>query len=234
MNRHAGSRPGIRIALIFALMTLLCSCHGSYHERRVPVNSVAEARTVRDRYAHRVDRVLARLLPCVPKGTCRTYGIISSAVPNASVDSRGTLKLTTGLIEFSNTDDLLAFAIAHELGHAVRRHPWRNARNNWLQFILTGAAMWAANEWGDSKSGTALTGAGIFLTTSLFGTLPDRRRMESEADLTGKEILIRAGYDPHAAAAFWRRYARARPDRPRPVWLSKHPSDTKRAEALAR
>src|SRR5690349_4975230 len=126
MNRHAASRPGIRLVLLSILLSFFCSCHGGYHERHAPVASATESKPSMDRYARRVDRVLARLLPCVPKGTCRTYGILSSAVPNASVDSHGTLKLTTGLIEFSNTDDLLAFALAHELGHAIRRHPRRN------------------------------------------------------------------------------------------------------------
>lgn len=210
------------------VMALLCSCQTGYHDRK-PLQTAVPANR---EDARRIDRVLARLLPCVPRNTCRQYGIIPSAVPNASIDSRGTLRLTTGLLEFAGTDDLLAFALAHEFGHAVLRHPQRHLRNRWLQFIVTSAALWAAHEWMDSKSGAAFTGAGVFLSTSLFGTLPDTRRMEKEADKAAKDIIIRAGYSPDAGAEFWRRYARARPDHPPPRWLSPHPPDEMRAHLL--
>ena len=182
--------------------------------------------------APRVDRVLTRLLPCFPKDTCRQYAIIPSAVPNASINPRGTLKLTTGLLEFAETDDLLAFALAHELSHAALRHPQRQRRNGWLQILATGAAMWAAHEAMDSKSGAALTGTGVFFSTALGGTLPAMRRMEVEADHLAKDILRRAGYRTDAAADFWRRYAKARPHRPRPVWISGHPRDADRVGYL--
>jgi Zn-dependent protease with chaperone function len=181
----------------------------------------------------RVDRILARLLPHLPDVSCREYGIIDSAVPNASMNARGTLKLTTGLLEFAETDDLLAFAIAHELVHASLRHPQRQRRNGWLQVIATGAAMWAAHEATGSKSDAALTGIGFFLSTALLGTLPDMRRMEVEADRAASDVLRRAGYRPDAGAEFWRRYAIARPDRPRPIWLSGHPADATRVRLLS-
>jgi predicted Zn-dependent protease len=232
MNSHAGSRPGARVVLVLVL-ALLSACRGTYPERRSIVPRDVSESASRGADARRVDRVLARLLPFVPPGTCRRFGIIPSAVPNASVDAHGTLKLTAGLLAFSNTDDLLAFALAHELGHAVRRHPQRHRRNLWLQAIVTGAAVWAAHEWGASRSGAALAGAGVFFSTSLGGILPAMRRMETEADQLGKDILIRAGYRPSAGEEFWRRYARARPDRPRLPWLSPHPPDEVRARALA-
>ena len=57
-------------------------------------------------------------------------------------------------------------------------------------------------------------------------------RMEKEADLLARDLLRRAGYDPQAAAGFWQRYAAARPNRPRPRWLSAHPSDNARVQYL--
>jgi|GEM_PF-4901062 len=210
--------------LLLALFTVsLTNC-------RTPAPSVSHApATV---HAPRVDRVLTRLLPCFPKDICRQYGIIPSAVPNASINPRGTLKLTTGLLEFAESDDLLAFALAHELSHAALRHPQRQRRNGWLQILVTGAAMWAAHEATDSDSGASLTGAGVFISTALLGTLPAMRRMEVEADHLAKDVLRRAGYRTDAAADFWRRYARARPDRPRPLWISGHPADEQRVRLL--
>ncbi len=231
--RSAGGGILRLLALVF-LVLVPCSCHTAYPEKRGVIPALTtpeEAPTPRE--AVRVRRVLARLLPQVPPDTCRSFGLIPSAVPNASVDGKGILRLTTGLLDFANTDDLLAFALAHELAHAVRHHPRRNARNNWIQAILTGAVIWAAHEWGGSKSGSAFAGAGFFVTTSVFARLPAMRRMETEADLQGKEILIRAGYRPEAGSEFWRRYARARPDRTLPPWLSPHPTDEARARILS-
>lgn len=236
MNRLSGPARGLHRVILWLLAALLCSCHSAYPEKKRPLPGVIIHETGRDHSApavRRVNRVLARLLPCVPRDTCRRFGLISSAIPNASVDASGTLKLTTGLLDFANTDDLLAFALAHELAHSIRHHPRRNIRNNWIQFVLTGAAIWAAHEWTGSRSGSALAGAGVFLGTSAFVRLPAMRRMETEADLGGKEILLKAGYRPEAGAEFWRRYARARPVPPRPEWLSPHPSDEHRARRLS-
>ncbi len=180
----------------------------------------------------KVDRVLAKLRPTVPPDTCRDYRVISSAVPNASMDTHGLLTVSTGLLHFAKTDDLLAFAITHELSHAVLRHPQRLRRAGWLQLLATAAIAWAAHEASDSKTDAALAGGGFFLSTALLGTLPLTRRMEKEADLMARDILSRAGYDPRAAADFWQRYAAARPHPPRPLWLSAHPSDATRIRYL--
>ena len=177
----------------------------------------------------RVPHVLNRLRPFAPAGSFTGSMIVPSAVPNASINSRGTLTLTTGLLEFAETDDLLAFAIAHELAHAELGHPRRQLRNGWLQLLATGAVVWAAREAGGDA---ALRGAGFFLTSSLLGTLPAMRRMEKEADLRARDIMRRAGFDPAAAAGFWERYASARPQSPRPRWLSEHPPDAERVRYL--
>lgn len=209
--------------LMLVLSGLLVGCRTAKPESRTGDTIV---------HAARVDRVLARLLPCFPEDLCRQFGIISSAVPNASIDGRGTLKLTTGLLELAETDDLLAFALAHELVHASLRHPQRVRRIAWLQALVTGAAMWAAHEWTDSNGDAALAGAGIYVSTALLGTLPAMRRMEAKADLEAKEVLRRSGYRTEVAAEFWRLYAEARPSRPRPLWLSAHPTDQQRIERL--
>ena len=180
----------------------------------------------------KVDRVLAKLRPAVPPDTCREYRVISSAVPNASMDAHGTLTVSTGLLRFAETDDLLAFAIAHELSHAVLHHPQRLRRAGWLQLLASAAVAWAAHEASDSKTDAALAGGGFFLSTALLGTLPLTRRMEREADLMARDILVRAGYDSRAAADFWQRYAAARPLPPPPLWLSAHPSDAARIRYL--
>lgn len=148
------------------------------------------------------------------------------------MNTRGTLTVSTGLLRFAETDDLLAFAVAHELAHAVLKHPARLRRAGWLRVIATAAVAWAAQEATHSKGEAALAGGGFFLSSSLLGNLPMMRRMEKEADLMARDLLLRAGYAPLAAARFWECYATARPRRPRPPWLSAHPSDADRVRYL--
>jgi len=148
------------------------------------------------------------------------------------MDAHGNLTLSTGLLQLARTDDLLAFAIAHEFSHAVLRHPARLRRAGWLQLIASAAVAWAAHEASGSRSDAALAGGGFFLSSALLGTLPLMRRMESEADQMARDILRRAGFDTGAGAEFWKVYASARPHRPRPRWLSAHPSDAARIRSL--
>jgi len=183
----------------------------------------------------RVDKVypvMARLLATVPPGTCRKYHFVASAVPNASMDMKGSLTISTGLLHLARTDDLLAFAIAHELSHAVLRHPARLRRAGWLQIIASAAVAWAAHEAAGSTSDAAFAGGGFFLSTALLGTLPLMRRMEKEADLMARDLLHRAGFRTGGAEDFWKRYAAARPHRARPLWLSAHPTDAARIRYL--
>lgn len=180
----------------------------------------------------RIDRVLTKLRVTVPPDTCREYRIVHSAVPNASMDTRGTLTVSTGLLHFAETDDLLAFALAHELAHAVLGHPAKLRRAGWLQVIATAAVAWAVHEASHSKGDAALAAGGFFIATTLPGTLPLMRRMEKEADLMARDLLRRSGYSPQAAARFWECYAVARPRPARPSWISAHPSDAARVRYL--
>jgi predicted Zn-dependent protease len=146
------------------------------------------------------------------------------------MDRHGKLSITTGLLQFAGTDDELAFVLAHEMAHAVLKHPRRLRWYGLLQLLATAAVMAAAGEAGDA----ALAGAGVFFGTAIAGTLPAMRRMEAEADALALDIMRRAGFDTAAAAGFWRRYARVRPHRPLPRWLSAHPSDAQRIRMLPR
>lgn len=193
----------------------------------------AGARKVAASDPERIQRILQRLLPFAPGVSCPGFVIIPSSVPNASINPRGVIHLTTGLLELAGSDDLLAFALAHELAHAALGHPGKILRLSWLQAAASGAVLWAAREAAGDHQEAAWAGAGFFLTTSLLGTLPALRRLETESDLAARAMITRAGYRPEAAAAFWERYGRARPERALPAWLTRHPSDASRARRLA-
>jgi predicted Zn-dependent protease len=53
------------------------------------------------------------------------------------------------------------------------------------------------------------------------------REDETEADTVGLDLVARAGYDPRAGVALWRKMAMLEKSAP-PQWLSSHPSGNNR------
>lgn len=212
------------LAAFAALLLGACSTAPAPQGKAAPAASPAKV--------ERLLKVSARVLPQFPHSRCEYCALHADWTPNASMNRRGYMEITTGLMELCATDDQLAFVLAHELSHEALHHARRRLRNAWLQALAAGVAAWAVHEAADSKTDAALAGGGVFLSTALLATLPAMRRMETEADLAAREAIGRAGYRVEAAVEFWQRYTRARPGRETPEWLSDHPRDASRLRAL--
>ncbi|SFS29919.1 M48 family metalloprotease [Brevundimonas viscosa] len=96
---------------------------------------------------------------------------------NARADGR-RLFISTALAGFAASDDELAVILGHELAHHVLRH------RHWSE------AGGAARQTNDEAWVTQGGGGGA----------------EQQADRVGLYLSARAGYDPAAAAPFWRRF----------------------------
>ncbi len=101
---------------------------------------------------------------------------------NASADGH-VVSITQGIADFARSDDELAFVIGHELSHNILGH------RDFLDSTHTSRGLFA---------GLGGNGARI-------------RDTERQADYLGVYLLAWAGYDPHAAATFWRRMEHADP-----------------------
>ena len=68
--------------------------------------------------------------------------------------------------------------------------------------------------------------------TSLLGdygvNLPGSRKLESEADLLGVDIMVRAGYNPQGAVSFWNKVVAQEKQGTKIDFLSTHPTSEKR------
>ena len=125
---------------------------------------------------------------------------------NAFCLPAGKVFVFTGILPVAQNEDQLATVLSHEIAHALAHH----------------ASERIARE--------EQTGGGIL---SSLGNLRFDREQESEADHIGVFLMTFAGYDPHQAVVFWERMARRMgSEQHPPEWLSDHPSDQHRIEAL--
>lgn len=158
---------------------------------------------------------------------------------NAYCMAGGKIMVYSGLIDMAN-DDELAAVIGHEIGHALRDHSAERlsteARNNSVSSTLTSIlGVGVALATGVDLTKTLNT-AGRLGTEALVN-LPNSREAEHEADLIGLELIARAGFDPRAAANFWRKMiaaekAAGNEGRSHSIW-STHPSNESRLATLS-
>ena len=169
-------------------------------------------REVREEGKVRLERVGGRLAGVVPRpgGVAGwDFRVVRGWVPNAHADGRGVVTLTTGLLAFAGEDDLLAFALAHEMAHVVGGDVRGQRGEDVLRLVVVAVvggdlAVWRVRQ----------------------------RGRELRADARAQGWCVAAGYRGDCGERFWRAYAAARPVPERAAWRSKHPGDLERAEAL--
>jgi predicted Zn-dependent protease len=122
------------------------------------------------------------------QGEFHFYLVDNSSV-NAMALPDGYIFVMRGLVAYLQTEDELAGAIGHEIGHVVHGH----TRSNKMMGVAGGIAAFI---------GAILTGSGsvVDLANTATGTLVSGygREHELEADEYGGEVLAKAGYDPLA------------------------------------
>ncbi len=118
---------------------------------------------------------------------------------NAFAVPGGIVGLHTGLFQYAKTEEQFASVLAHELAHLSQRHYARGVEKQQGQALTTAAALLAglilaANS--DGNAGIATISAAQALTIDQ--QLRFSRSFEREADRIGMEILVSAGFNPHA------------------------------------
>jgi predicted Zn-dependent protease len=152
--------------------------------------------------------------------------VIDEPEVNAFAMAGGKIAVYTGLINKINpSDDELAEVLGHEISHAIVGHSREQASiaMGTDLALATAAALAGIGE----RNQTLLAGAALVAVQ-----LPHSRQMESEADRVGMEIAARAGYNPNAAVSLWNKMGQLNKGGGTPQFLSTHPSDQSRMEAL--
>jgi hypothetical protein len=167
--------------------------------------------------------ILDRLLDGIPLPDTFDPQVRVLAAPDygAVCTPDGTLVVSLGLLEQSDTEDEIAFILGHEVSHAILRHH----DSDWFTRTQYYAVV-NARSLSDVTSSVGVVGGG------LGGTLGDIQRginiasavyelsesvlaprfqqgQEDEADALGLDLMIRAGYNPDGAQRALERLAAA-------------------------
>ena len=156
------------------------------------------------------------------------FVVFDSPEINAFVLPGGKVGFFRGLMEQANSDDEIAAVMGHEVGHVEARHAAeRMSQQVALQVGVSIASAALSEEYGQNADIIAgALGAG-----ALYGViLPYSRMQEFEADRLGVDLMRQAEFDPAGALSFWRRMASGGEDAIE--WMSTHPADQTRLEAL--
>jgi peptidase M48-like protein len=146
---------------------------------------------------------------------------------NAFALPGGFVFVNRGAIEAADSESQLAAVMGHELSHVTLRHGTAQATK--AQFAQ-GAASIFGGIFGGSTGGALLTqgvalGAGGLL-------LRYSRTDETQADVSGTQVLYDAGYDPRAMSQFFEKLEAESKGKNPPQFLSDHPNPGNRVERV--
>jgi predicted Zn-dependent protease len=174
----------------------------------------------------RLRAIAARIIPFAPRwnpGAAKwnwQVNLLNSGEVNAFCMPGGRIAFFAGIIQkLKLTDDEIAAVMGHEMAHALREHGLeRSAKSNVAALgARVGGAVLSAWLGVDPRLTTTATDA-----VGQLAMLKFSRDDEREADLVGLDLAARAGYDPRAGIALWRKMAALNQRAPIEL-LSTHP-----------
>jgi len=127
------------------------------------------------------------------------FVLFDSPTENAFCMPGGKVAFYSGLVDKMNNEAEMAFVMAHEIAHAIARHG--GERISWGRIQSLGGVLVQLGFQNDKV--TSIYGTG----SQLGVMLPFSRENEDEADYIGLMLMAKAGYNPRAAAVFWKRFA---------------------------
>ena len=152
------------------------------------------------------------------------FGVFKSEAINAFAMPGGYILLSSGLLKSLESEDELAFVLAHEVAHVARRHHYQVVQR---QRLTDQAAKGLQAITQDSDASKLAQASGQIYARGL------DKSAEFESDRIGVEIMTRAGYDPAASISVLEKLQRFKGNDPRTELLfSTHPSPSERLDML--
>jgi predicted Zn-dependent protease len=181
----------------------------------------------------RLRAIAQRMIPYAPTWNERArqwrweINLLTSNELNAFCMPGGKIAFYAGILkQLQLDDDEVAAIMGHEMAHALREHARARIGKGYATrgAVEIGSALLGLGQFGRMAAG----GVGQLLN------LKFSRDDETEADVVGLDLAARAGYDPAAGVALWRKMLAVSKGAP-PQWISTHPaSDTRIREIQAK
>ena len=152
--------------------------------------------------------------------------VIESPEKNAFALPGGSIFVFTGILPVCENDDGLATVLAHEIAHVLARHPAEKMSGLTVVWALGIVMDMLGFDVGLSR-----------MALNLLMSLPNSRKMETEADHIGLLIMSKACLDPTQAVSFWKRMGAGAKQggaiaQSAQSILSTHPLDSKRVQHI--
>lgn len=180
-----------------------------------------------------IRRITKTLVAQLPEAELRRTGfqytidIIDSEDVNAFVFPGGPMFMYLGLLNELTTEDQIAGIVAHEIIHARNQH-WASAYSDNTKRRLGIMTVLTLLQAGDLAFDVA-----SIADTVLF-TLPYSRRHETEADVQGFDLMVRAGFNPQGKVDVFRVLSQKARGRNNLEWASTHPDNSRRIREIER
>ena len=152
-------------------------------------------------------------------------------IVNAWCMPGGKIAVYTGLLKITKNIDALSIVMGHEIAHAVAKHSIERASQ--AMTINLGTSIADIFLGGTISKTRNTVGQNTGLDIFKLGIMnPFGRKQETEADYLGLIFSSLSGYDIRESVKLWQRMSEKNKGKEPPVFLSTHPSSTKRIENL--
>ncbi len=168
-----------------------------------------------------IHEIVRRLTDQIPNSPYRfDVTLVRSEMVNAVALPGGPIVVFSGLVKEAETPEEVAGVLAHEMNHVLLRHGLHATVKNLGMLAVVKIVL------GDQEGVIGvMERLGVQLTSLTFS-----RRMETEADLAGLDLLYRARISPSGMIRFFERLSQTDPHQV--DLLSTHPMSAARAERL--
>lgn len=193
-------------------------------KKTVPISQDPTANALLQRVGQRIAAVAS-----LPNARWEFVLFDKADVPNAFCLPGGKVGIYSGILPITQDEAGLATVIGHEVAHAVARHGAERMSEGML--IQLGGKLLEQASAGRSQASQAALQQAYGIGSTLTVALPHSRGQELEADRLGLLYMARAGFDPRAALAFWKRFADYKNKHgggKQVAFLSTHPLDEQR------
>lgn len=161
--------------------------------------------------------------------------LVNNDTVNAMCMPGGKILVFSGILQIANSEETIAFILAHEMAHALLDHGRTETSADAIRGGLTAVGL--IGGLGLSLLGMEELGGLALCTTNLanigsefFVMKPFEREHEMEADKLGIMITKWAGYDISKIPDFWQEMSKVNSNEF--DFFSTHPSDSKRIGAM--